>query len=171
MSTNKPTVENSQDRTATGQTGQTVTAGRLAKTHRDYWKSRLRRRAYLDRKGRRQEIPEWQVRMFYRGKEAWFNLGMANQVTAADKARDIYLALLAGGWEVAFARFKPDPLATAAVCSVGEFLEEIEERGHLRPKTVRIYATKLRKLVSDVAKLEAGLKKKARRAKFNYLRN
>jgi len=34
---------------------------------------------------------------------------------------------------------------------------------------VRRYAVKLRKMVSDVAKLEAGLRGKARRAKYDYM--
>lgn len=161
-------IEDTKNRTVTGQTNAGAKILRLAKTHQDYWKPRLRRRSYRDRDGRRVEIPEWQVRMFYRGRESWFNLQTANQAAAAIKARDIYLALASVGWEATLVKFKPDPLATADACTLGEFLTDISKRSHLRPKTIRIYATKLRKLVSDVAKVEAGMKKKARRAKFDY---
>ncbi len=166
------TLEDTENRTVTGQTtGQTnlpATASRLPKTHQDYWKKKLKLRSYLDRGGNRVEIPEWQVRMFHLGREAWFNLESANQSVAAIKARDIYLSLVSRGWDATNATYKPDPLLKAEVCTVGEFISQIELRSHLRPRTARIYATKLRKLVSDVAKLESGLRKKAKRAKFDY---
>lgn len=162
------TVEDTENRTVTGQTGQALKASRLSKTHQDYWKARLRRRSYTGRDGQRVMIPEQQVRMFHLGREAWFNLETANQSAAAIKARDIYVSLVSVGWEATLAKFKPDPLQKVAVCSVGDFLADVEARGHFKPRTVRIYATKLRKLISDVAKLEVGKKKKAKRAKFDY---
>jgi integrase len=158
--------ETPKDRTETGQTLLGKTPSRLAKTHQDYWKARLRRRSYLGRHGDRVEIPEWQVRMFLLNREAWFNLATPNQSAAAIKARDIYVTLVSLGWEATLAKFKPSPLVKASVSTVGEFIADVEKRSHLQPRTVRIYATKLRKLVSDVSKLEVGKKKKAKRAKF-----
>jgi integrase len=168
MNDQKRTMEDAKNRTVTGQTAKVLRSSRLSKTHQDYWKGRLRRRSYKDRSGHRVEIPEWQVRMFHLGREAWFNLETANQAAAANKARDVYVSLVSIGWAATLAKFKPDPLLKASVCSVGAFLADVEARSHIRPRTVRIYATKLRKLVSDVAKLEAGMKKKAKRAKFDY---
>ncbi len=52
---------------------------------------------------------------------------------------------------------------------MGEFLSDVEARSHLKPMTVRRYAVKLRKMVSDIAKLEAGVKPKQRRAKYDYV--
>ncbi len=162
------TIEDTQNRTVTGQTNTIGKASRLAKTHQDYWKTKLKRRSYADRSGMRMEIPEWQVRMFHLGREAWFNLDTANQAAAVIKARNIYLSLISKGWDATNAAYKPDPIIKAAVCTLGEFIGDIEARSHLRPRTTRIYATKLRKLVSDVAKLETGLRKKAKRAKYDY---
>lgn len=107
--------------------------------------------------------------MFHLGREAWFNLETANQSAAATKARDIYLSLVAAGWDATLAKHKPSPMVRADVCTVGEFLAEVGARSHLKAMTVRRYAVKLRKLVSDVAKLEAGLRGKAKRAKFDYM--
>jgi len=106
--------------------------------------------------------------MFHMGREAWFNLKTANQSVATIQARDIYLSLVSAGWDATLAKFKPDPMTKAAVCTVGEFLADLEARSHLRPKTIKSYAIKLRKIVADLAKVEAGLRGKAKRRKFDY---
>jgi len=107
--------------------------------------------------------------MFHLGREAWFNLETANQSAAAAKARDIYLSLVASGWAATLAKHKPSPTIRADVRTVGEFLAEVGARSHLKAMTVRRYAVKVRKLVSDVAKIEAGLRGKAKRAKFDFM--
>jgi integrase len=163
------TTEDSKNRTETGQTDRTDKLSRPAKTHQEYWRARLKRRSYVGRDGMAVEIPEWQVRMFHRGREGWFNLATANQAAAEVKARDIYLSLVSAGWEATLAKFKPDPFRRAEVCTLGEFLADVGQRSHLKPMTVRRYAVKLRKMVADVAKLEAGIKSKARKAKYDYV--
>lgn len=162
------TVEDAKNRTVTGQTNQNEKSLRLSKTHQDYWKARLKRRSYTDRGGKRVQIPEWQVRMFHLGQEAWFNTDTPNQAAAAIKARDIYLSLISTGWEATNATYKPNPAAKADYAAVGEFLADVGARSHLKPMTVRRYAVKLRKMVSDIAGLEVGLKGKARRRKYDY---
>jgi integrase len=163
------TIEDMESGTEMAQTKTMVSDQRRSKAHQDYWKNRLVRRAYEDREGRMVEMPEWHVRIAALGKRNWFNLGTANQATAAVKARDIYLSLLSVGLDGTLAKYKPSPLETAEVCTVGEFLADVGARSHLKPMTVRRYAVKLRKMVSDIAKLEAGLKPKQRRAKFDYV--
>jgi integrase len=164
----KPT-EDSKNRTETGQWNRTVRSSRPAKSHQDYWKTRLKRRSYVSPDGRRIEIPEWHVRLFFRGHEGWFNLRTANQAAAAIMARDIYLSLVSVGWEATLARFKPDPVKPDAVCTVGEFLANVKKHSHLKPVTQRRYAVKLRKMVVDVANLEAGIKAKTLKAKYDYV--
>lgn len=149
------------------QTGQSI-VGRRSKDHQDYWRDRLVVRSYRDRDGDRIEMPEWHIRIAHNGRREWFNLNSANQAVAAVKARDIYRLLAANGWEETLAKYKPDPVATAPVCTVGEFLADVKARSHLKPMTVRRYAVKLRKLVADVAMVEAGMKLKAKRAKYDY---
>jgi integrase len=168
MTTELGAVEDTNNRTETGQTKSPMKGSRLAKTHQDYWRPRLKRRSYIGRDGVRVEIPEWQVRMFYLTREAWFNLGTANQSAAAVKARDIYVSLVSLGWNATLAKFKPDPVEKADVASVGAYLADVAKRSHIRPRTLHVYATKFRKLVADIAKVETGLKKKARQAKHDY---
>jgi integrase len=168
MDDNSTILEDTENRTVTGQTNLEGKPSRLPKTHQDYWKAKLKRRSYVDRDGSRVQIPEWQVRMFHLGKEAWFNTDTANQAGAAIKARDIYLSLISRGWESTNATYKPDPLAKAGYCTVGEFLADVAERSHLKPRTAKIYSIKFRKLIADLINVDAGEKKKTKRAKHDY---
>jgi len=163
------THEDGKNGTVTGQSMADRTVSRASKTHQDYWKSRVVRRPFVTRDGKRGIPPDYSVRMRHLGQDVWFNLDTANVSVATVKARDIYLSLVASGWDATLARFKPDPMTKAEVCTVGEFLEDIRKSGPLKPVTVRRYAVKLRKIVSDVAKLEAGLKAKAKRQKYDYI--
>jgi integrase len=144
-------------------------ADRGAKTHQDFWRDRLVRRTYTDRDGRTIQMPEWQVRIAFKGRREWFNLGSPNKASAAAKARDIWVSIVGAGWEPTLARYKPGIQHGPECCTVGEFLKDVETLSHLKPVTIRRYAVKLRKLISDVAELEARLSPKERRAKYDYV--
>lgn len=107
--------------------------------------------------------------MQHLGRREAFALGSANAVVAAGKAKAIATYLDANGWESTLAKYKPGPIAKAQICSVGEFLADVVARGHIRPRTLKIYATKLRKIVADITEVEAGTSGKAKRAKFDYV--
>ena len=80
---------------------------KLGKTHVDYWYSKLRKRIFSGRDGLQVQVPDWQVRLKHLGRSMWFNLKTANAAEAAVKARDIYIYLIANGWEAALEKFKP----------------------------------------------------------------
>lgn len=65
----------------------------------------------------------------------------ANASSAAVKAKEIATFLDANGWEATLAKFKPNPIAKADVCTLGEFLAEVGVRGHYAQRTLRIYST------------------------------
>ena len=134
--------------------------------HVDYWKERLYRKTFT-RDGERHEVPEWSVRLQHLARREAFALATANAAVAAIKAKEIATFLAANGWEPTLAEYKPDLLAKADVCTIGQFLADVKERSHLKPITVRRYAVKLRKLVADVAKIDAGLRGKAQRMKYD----
>jgi len=161
--------EDRKNRNVTGMSDRYVPVSRAAKTHQDYWKSRIKRRTFKGRAGEKYTPAEYYVRMFHLGQETWFCLETANQSAASVKARDIYLSLVSAGWEVTLAKYKPSVIAKAEICTVGEFLADISARSHLKPMTVRRYAVKLRKMIADIAKVDAGAKTKAKRAKYDYI--
>lgn len=136
--------------------------------HVDYWKARLYRKSFT-REGERMEVPEWSVRLQHIGRREAFALASVNANTAAIKAKEIDTFLHANGWEATLAKFKPSLTAKAEVCTVGEFLKDVQARSHLKPMTVRRYAVKLRKMVADLAKIEAGVKGRAKNAKYDYV--
>ncbi|MBU6400668.1 MAG: hypothetical protein KGS61_10140 [Verrucomicrobia bacterium] len=152
------TVQNSQNRTETGQTtGQTTPPAatrrktKLPKTHQDCWLSRLRKRTYRARDGKTDiEIPTWQVRLFHAGREGWFNTDTANQTAAAVRARDAFLFLKANGWDAMLAKFKPDSAAAPRLnLTVGEYLRAVKDTSYLRLRTFLNYQNCLRTIVSE----------------------
>ncbi len=136
--------------------------------HVDYWKERLYRKTYT-RDGVSHEVPGWSVRLQHLGRREAFALDSANASAAATKAKEIATFLNANGWNATLAKFKPAPSSQAEVCTLGEFLADVGQRSHLKPMTVRRYAVKLRKMVADVAKVDAGVRGKARKAKYDYV--
>ncbi len=163
------TFKDIKNRTVTGQWNDHCPVPRAAKTHQDYWKPRIKQRSFRDGRGVLVTPPEYSVRMFHLGREAWFNLDTANQATAAVKARGIYLSLVSAGWDVTLAKYKPSTMAKADICTVGAFLADVGARSHLKPMTVRRYAVKLRKIIADLAKVDVGAKGRAKRAKYDYM--
>jgi hypothetical protein len=137
--------------------------------HVDYWKVRLYRKTFTRGGARHKVAAEWSVRLQHLGRREAFALGSANASAAAVKAKEIAIFLDANGWAPTLAKFKPGVVPRIEVCTVGEFLADVEARGHFQPRTARIYATKLRKRVSDVARVEAKTSGKAKRRKYDYV--
>jgi integrase len=123
------------------------------KTDIRFWQSAVFRQPYtVD--GQRRLTREWYSRIQFRGKRQFFPLGTPNRAAAAARARDIYLSLLASGWEITLRRFKPSSAAAEKPKSEGgtlsDFLEELREKSDLKPKTLEGYAVALRKIVADI---------------------
>ncbi|MEM6820317.1 MAG: tyrosine-type recombinase/integrase [Verrucomicrobiota bacterium] len=161
MSEQKRTSRNNKRGTERGQQNSAESSERLRKhpkTHQDYWKERLRKRTYK-REGIIHEVSDWQIRMKYAGREAWFNLKTANKAAASVKARDIYLAIVAEGWDAALDRFKDTPQKKEHEPTIGEFIEEVTKVSSLRPGTLHEYTKKLRLIAGEIC----GIPKTAKR--------
>ena len=127
---------------------------RFPKTHVGYWKSRLEHRTYSYR-GQNREIGEWSVRIKYRGIRRSFDLDTANKEEAATKARDIYLSLVAKGWDATLSWFRSTcarliPAAVNGEATVGAFLKEVARVSNLKPKTFHRYAQYFRMLTAQI---------------------
>lgn len=173
MSETLVTIENTKNRTETGQKSPPLAperaTSRLPKTHQDYWRARLKKRTYRDESGTLYSVPEYQVRFFYQRREVWIPLGTANQAAAALKARDAWVFLLANGWEATLNKFKPLPEEKTKVCTLGEFLREAEKVGHLKPKTLANYSLKFRALLADIGKIDRKLSGRRAREKYDWI--
>jgi integrase len=105
------------------------------------------------------EQPEFAVRLQKSGVRHTFNLNTANRDKAARKAAEIYAHLVAAGWTDTLARFarKPDAGRLAAVkVTIGDYLAAAEVVFDGKPKTFRLYATYLRRIVSEIFGIDGG---------------
>ena len=154
-------LQNNQSGTEVAQSG-TEKVRRVGRSHVDYWTPRLKKRSY-EWEGRTVEIPEWQVRIAHLGRREWFNTSTPNKAIAAEKARKIYLSLIAKGWQATLDEFKPDMQVANDGCTVGEFLEQVKAVSGLKPVTFEIYAKKFRSVVAGAFGIDGG------KAKHDYV--
>jgi len=139
--------------------------GHFSKTDVRFWQDRLFRETYRN-KGRLCRTTHWSARIQHEGRRERFPLYTPNKAAAAARARDIYLFLVANGWEAALARYRKskgiaqernDKLPV----TVGEFLDAVFSVCNNR-STIEGYATAFRKIVADLFGFSSDL------AKFDY---
>jgi integrase len=135
------------------------------KTHSGYWKSRLEHRSYTYR-GQSQETGGWSVRIKHLGVRRSFELDEPTREEAAAKARDIYLSLVAKGWEATLVEFSrpgsPTPTAQSGEPTVGSFLAEVERVAGLKARTFHRYAQYFRMVVAQIRGIAAD------KSKYDY---
>jgi hypothetical protein len=79
--------------------------GHFSKTDVRFWQDRPSCETYR-KNGRIHETSHWSARIQYEGRRERFPLYTPNKAAAATRARDIYLFLLANGWEPALAKYR-----------------------------------------------------------------
>ncbi|HET7624515.1 MAG TPA: hypothetical protein VFM25_04560, partial [Verrucomicrobiae bacterium] len=111
-----------------------------------YWRERLFKRTGND----------WHVQIAFAGEQKRFPLRTPNKDSAAGIARDIYISLHKAGWGETEKRFKPWTNTTQTITSptVGQFISAVETYGGIKPRTLKIYTRKFRRLVAAVAKID-----------------
>jgi integrase len=88
------------------------------------------------------------------GDRRKFSLGTPIKAAAAAKARDLYLAILSGGWEAALR-----PPLTRTEATLGQFLEVLQARADLKPETLKGYVQAFRAIVADIFQINGGKEK------------
>jgi hypothetical protein len=128
--------------------------GHFSKADVRYWQPRVFRQSYT-REGKTRLTKDWAMKIAHQGRRETFPLGTPNKAAAATGARDIYLHLLAHGWEPTLAKYKPKVAAPNPAAdedqwvTVGLFLEGVLRARTHRP-TVEGYARAFRQIVSDL---------------------
>ena len=133
--------------------------GHFSKSDIRYWQRAIFRQSYT-RNGQTFLTRAWAMKVAHEGRRSTFPLGMANKAAAAAKARDVYLFLVANGWEAALARHKKakrnaPERRTEGLVTVGEFLEEVF-RAASNQQTVESYAKAFRQIISEIFGLAVG---------------
>lgn len=119
--------------------------------------SKTDKRFWFDRLFKRGDNPDWQVQIGYAGHQERFPLRTPNKDAAADRAREIWLALESGtGWDALREKFKPWTNTVQKIESptVGEFLVAIEAHGGIPPITFKSYSRKFRRLIAALKEIK-----------------
>jgi len=130
---------------------------KYSKTDHRYWIPKLFKPVRVT-KGERYESPFWCVRLQHETERTTFPLETSNKAAAAARARDIYLFMLANGWEKTLEQFKGrEPAAEKNTnATLGEFLAELKTVADLKPKTLEGYAISVRTIVSQIFDIDGG---------------
>lgn len=105
----------------------------------------------------------WAARVQFKGRRETFGLATPNKAAAAAKARDIFTALVGGGWVAALERFKPD-MQRPNLANVGALIAELREHWSGKARTFEDYARAFRCIVAGVFRIEGGDEKHDYRA-------
>src|SRR4030088_3210665 len=103
--------------------------GHFSKSDIRYWQRVIFRQSYT-RNGGTFLTKDWAMKIAHDGRRETFPLGTPNKAAAAARARDIYLSLVANGWDATLAKFKKlsadaRTLNVEQPCTIGELLEAI----------------------------------------------
>jgi integrase len=92
------------------------------------------------------------IQIAYRSHRHRFPLETANAEAAAEKARNIYLSLVANGWESTLAQFKPRAAPKPArAATIGEWIHAVRVSADYRQSTFTNYANSIRQIAADMA--------------------
>ena len=139
-------------------------AGRFAKTDVRYWQRAIFQRTYREA-GRKCRVQHYSARIQFNGRREFFALEQQglNRASAAEAAREIYLFLLAHGWEATLAKFKPSPGNIAKpVYTVGDLIREVKAASSGQGRTHEDYCRSFRRITADIFQIDGG------RAKYDY---
>lgn len=129
---------------------------RLPKTHKDYWKERVFKKKYLDKKtGVEEEVGTYSVRISHLKRREQFNLNTSNKVDAGSEAKRIYGFLKANGWQAALNKYKPDPEKEPEIATVGDLIKVAAEKANIRERTLQGYTSSLRRLASAIKHIDS----------------
>jgi integrase len=171
MDQNNPTQENAQGSLKNAQETHRRKDGRNAspafpKTDQRYWLKKIRRTKWGKGAGAN-EAKTYSVQIQHRGRRVRFPLYLSSAAAAAQKARDIYVAVTSLGWEAALEKHKPETLKPVTYPTVGEFIAEARALRSVRQKTFETYASKFRCLVAHLTHKEGDARKNDYFGKLN----
>jgi integrase len=123
--------------------------GWAAKTSAAYWLEKVQKPAGSAMYG---------VQIAYQGERGRFPLETADKKLAAERARARYVHLVAHGWAVTKAKFKPGSVKKAKAATVGALIEAATRLSSARRESLDAYAKALRRLTAGVLEIGDGSK-------------
>ena len=130
-----------------------------SKTDIRYWQESVFRRGFTYQ-GKARQTAAYSARFQHLGRRETITLDTPNRSAAAARAREIYLYLIAHGWEQTIAKYKPGMVrAISQVVTVGDFLDQVRATTTSRGRTFEDYCRNFRRIVSRIFDLDGGVQK------------
>lgn len=136
---------------------------RLPKDHKDYWKQRIFRKKYTNKKtGRIEEVGAYSVTLTHQKHREYFNLNESNKTKAAGRAKEIYQFLKANNWDATLEKYKPKAEEEAELITIGDLIRVANQKAEVRPLTFRQYKGALRRVAGAMKGIKSNGKGKFR---------
>src|SRR6516165_124795 len=157
--------ENSDSLTDTsglGKRSRSAQAVSRSKTDVKFWQGRIFKPVYTRADGAKVQAANYAAQIAFRSRRIRWSLETPNKEAAAVRAKEIYLFLVANGWEAALERYRPRaiPRTRPSLLTVGEFLSAVEATGQLSAVTFADYRQAFRQIVAQIAGIPGSSKKR-----------
>ncbi len=115
-----------------------------------FWEARVYRPRYRDEV----EAGMYAVRIQAHGERRGVSLGETSVRKAAKAALQLYKLVESLGWDRGLAEFRGDAPKPKNDLTLGDYLAEVTATGEISPRTLRIYATKVRRIAAEIGKVK-----------------
>jgi hypothetical protein len=126
---------------------------KFSKNDRRYWEARVYRPVYRDESGRSKETGNFAVRIQAHGERRGVSLRDTAQREAAKSAMALSKLIDTHGWERGLAEFRGDAPKPRNTLTLGDYLDEVAATGEIAPRTLRTYASKVRRIAADLGNI------------------
>lgn len=120
----------------------------FSKSDLRYWEARVYHPVYGAR-GQTRESAAFAIRIQAHGERRNVALSDTTKREAAKSAMALHKLVEAQGWERGLAEFRGESPIPKCGVTLGEYLLEVAATGEIAPRTLRTYATKVRRIAAD----------------------
>ena len=117
-----------------------------------YWEARVYHPLYGKAKELK-EVATFAVRIQAHGERRNIALRETTKREAAKAAMALYKLIETHGWERGLAEFRGEAPQPRNVLTLGDYLAEVTATGEIIPRTLRTYATKVRRIAADIGNI------------------
>jgi integrase len=119
-----------------------VSSAARGKTHADYWLKKVFRPTY-QADGEKRETGCFSVKIQFAGRRELFPLNTANRAEAARKGKQIWISIVANGWNRTLLQYKPQAVyVPPTFVTVGDYLGYLEKHQLYSPHALYRNTTK-----------------------------
>lgn len=118
-----------------------------------YWDSRVHHPRYGATKSTK-EAATFAVRIQAHGERRYVALPDTTKREASKSAMALYKLVEMHGWDRGLSEFRGQTPQTRNNLTLGDYLAEVTATGEITPRTLRTYATKVRRIAADIGKVK-----------------